>query len=77
MYVFSSKTILIASLFLCAVAYEAVGQEAKSGKATFGIGVSLFELSEYFYEHDNVIRNAIFLPVDFGDKIRIRSIRIS
>lgn len=46
-----------------------LGQENDSTKIKFGIGASLFNMTEYTYE--NLSTNSIYLTMDIGSKFRL------
>jgi hypothetical protein len=45
------------------------GQENDSTKIKFGLGVSLFNMSEYTYE--NISTNSMYLTLDIGSRCRL------
>jgi len=47
------------------------GQDEEINKSKFGIGVSLFNLTEYAYEFDYEPTNLIYMTIDIGEKFRL------
>lgn len=47
------------------------GQDDESSGSKFGLGVSLFNLTEYLYEFDYEPTNSVYMTIDIGSKFRL------
>ncbi len=63
-------------LMILLITQSLFGQEDENENknSKFGLGVSLFNLTEFVYENDNGPTNSIYLTIDIGSKFRLEPI---
>ena len=66
-----SKIAVIAILLSTFAIQKTFGQEDTIYSSKFGIGVSLFNLTELSYEYDFEPTSLIYLTIDIGSKFRL------
>jgi hypothetical protein len=63
------RIVLLTFLITLFSSSSILGQENDSTRVKFGLGASLFNLTEYAYENQSV--NSIYMTIDIGSKFRI------
>ena len=66
-----TKNTLFVLLLILLINQNTTGQENENTGSKFGLGVSLFNFTEYIYEYDYEIFSSIFMTIDLGSNFRL------
>lgn len=64
----ASLTLVLMTLLTSQIVF---GQENENNESKFGLGVSLFNLTEYITDYNDVPTNSIYMTINIGSKFRL------
>ena len=67
----TTLTLVFMALMISQISF---GQENDNKKFKFGLGASLFNYSDYVFEHDDEPINSIYMTIDIGNKFRLEPV---